>query len=96
MGVDPAFGRRLHVLFARAGLRRRLTLGGALGGPDENEILRLVVDVWRSMFPMARRLGTASDDLIERDTLLARLRQELADNDAIAILPPMITAWAHV
>lgn len=55
-----------------------------------------MVDVWRSMFPMARRLGTASDDLIERDTLLARLRQEQADNDAIAILPPMITAWAHV
>jgi hypothetical protein len=32
MGVDPAFGRRLHVLFAQAGLRPRLTLGAALGG----------------------------------------------------------------
>jgi ubiquinone/menaquinone biosynthesis C-methylase UbiE len=96
MGVDPAFGRGLHALFTRAGLKPRLTLAGALGGSDESELLSLVTGAWRSMYPMAQRLGTAPDELLDLETLPARLRKELADNDAIVVMPPMITAWARV
>lgn len=96
VGVDPACGRTLHTLFVQAGLKPQLTLAGSLGGPDEDDILNLVVDAWRSVYVLAQRLGTAPDELINLDTLLSRLQQELVDNDAIVVLPPMITAWAHV
>jgi ubiquinone/menaquinone biosynthesis C-methylase UbiE len=97
MGVDTAFGRRLHALFRQAGLNPpRLTLGGPLGGADDTDVLALVVDAWRSVLPMAEQLGMVTDQLSNLDTLLQRLREEVADADAVVMLPTLITAWTLV
>jgi 2-polyprenyl-3-methyl-5-hydroxy-6-metoxy-1,4-benzoquinol methylase len=97
MGVDPASGRRLHALFRQAGLNPpRLTLGGPLGGADDTDVLALVVEAWRSVFPMAEQLGMVTDELADLDTLLPRLREEVANADAVVMLPTLITAWTQV
>jgi SAM-dependent methyltransferase len=97
MGVDPAFGVKLHTVFQQAGLRApQLTLGAPLGGADATEILACVVETWRSVFSMAEHLGKITDELSDLDTLLPRLRDEVANADAVVILPALVTAWARV
>ena len=96
-GANPAFGIILHRLFRRAGLRApRLTAGAPMGGADDIEVLALVVETWRSVFPMAEKLGLVTDELADLDTLLSRLQKEVADAEAIVTLPTLITAWTQV
>ncbi len=96
-GANPAFGITLHRLFRQAGLRApRLTAGAPMGGADHIEVLALVVETWRSVFPMADQLGLVTDELADVDTLLSRLQGEVADAEAIFVLPTLITAWTQV
>jgi 2-polyprenyl-3-methyl-5-hydroxy-6-metoxy-1,4-benzoquinol methylase len=97
LGLDPAFGTTLRTLFRRAGLHSpRLTLAAPIGGADDIDVLAYVVEVWRLLHPIAAQLGPVADDLADLDTLLPRLREEVAAGDAIVMLPPMITAWTQV
>jgi ubiquinone/menaquinone biosynthesis C-methylase UbiE len=97
MGLDPAFGRCLHALFRRAGLQSpQLTLSRPMVGADETDLLALMTDAWRSVYPMAQQLGTVTDETADTDTLQSRLQKELANNDAIVMMPPLITAWTCV
>ena len=97
MGLDPAFGRNLYLLFQRAGLKPpRLTHSGPMGGADDTDVLGLVVEAWRSVYPVALQLGSVTDEVADLDTLMPRLREELANNAAIAMLPTLVTAWSQV
>jgi ubiquinone/menaquinone biosynthesis C-methylase UbiE len=97
MGVETAFGRKLRVLFRQADLNPpRLTLGGPLGGADDDDILACIVESWRSVYPMAEQLGTVTDELADLNTFLPRLREEVTENDAVVMLPTLITAWSEV
>jgi ubiquinone/menaquinone biosynthesis C-methylase UbiE len=94
-GVNPALGATLHTLFRRAGLGTpRLTLGAALGTADDTDIVAYVVETWRSIFPVAERLGSIPQELGDLDTLTRRLHEEAATAEAIMIMPAMIGAWA--
>jgi 2-polyprenyl-3-methyl-5-hydroxy-6-metoxy-1,4-benzoquinol methylase len=96
-GFDPAFGAKLPKVFRRAGLGfPRLTLGAPLGGPDDTDIYVYVAETWRSMFPVAERLGLIPDELADLDTLVQRLQDEVAAAQAIVVMPPLICAWTHV
>jgi len=97
MGVDPAFATRVHVLFRQAGLNAvQLTSGAPLGRADDTEFLTCAVESWRSVYQMAERLGLVTDELAEPDTLLPPLRDEVANADAIVMLPTLISAWTTV
>ena len=48
------------------------------------------------MLPVAEQLGLVTDDLADIDTLLLRWREEAATASAVIMMPPMITAWAHL
>jgi SAM-dependent methyltransferase len=90
-------GAKLHTVFRRAGLAApRLTLGAPLGAADDEDILTLVVETWRSMFLAAQRLGLVPDELADVDTLAQRLRNEAAGAEAIAIMPALICASTQV
>jgi SAM-dependent methyltransferase len=96
IGLDPAFGTTLHTLFQRAGLGMpRLTLAAPIGGAIDTEVLEYAVAVWRLMYPTAEQLGLVTDELADPETLLPRMLEQVAEADAIVILPPMITAWAE-
>ncbi len=45
---------------------------------------------------MAEQLGMVSDELGDPDTLLQRLQDQVAESDAVVMLPSLITAWARV
>jgi 2-polyprenyl-3-methyl-5-hydroxy-6-metoxy-1,4-benzoquinol methylase len=96
MGLDPALGGKLHTLFRHAGLAApRLTLGAPLGGADAPDILAYVVETWRSLFPIAERLGLIPDELADIGTLIRRLQDETANADAVVMMPPLICAWTQ-
>jgi hypothetical protein len=47
------------------------------------------------MFPVARQLGLVTGELADIEALLPRLQQEAAAQDAIIVMPAMITGWAY-
>ncbi|WP_167104999.1 class I SAM-dependent methyltransferase [Mycobacterium sp. DL592] len=97
VGLDPAFGTKLHSLFRRAGLPApRLTSGAPVGGANDTDVLAYAVEVWRLMLPVATRLGLVTDELADVETLLPTWRDELAAVDAIMMMPPLLTAWSRL
>lgn len=96
-GVDPAFGGKLHTVFRRAGLGTpRLALGAPLGTADDTEILAYVVETWRSILPVAERLGLVPQELADLETLGQRLQDESAVAQAVVVMPPLICAWTEI
>jgi ubiquinone/menaquinone biosynthesis C-methylase UbiE len=96
-GMDPNFGTKLYSLFRRAGLKApRLTLGAPMGAADDADVVKLVVETWRSLMPMAKRLGPIPDELTDLNTLAHRMREEAAAAEATAIMPAMICASSLV
>ena len=97
VGLDPAFGAKMHTLFRQAGLGApQLTLAAPIGTANDADAWAYVVDVWRLLFPLAEQLGLVSDELSDIATLLPRALEQAAAADAIVVLPPMITAWTSV
>ena len=45
---------------------------------------------------MAEQLGMVTDELADLDTLLPRLREEVANADAVVMLPTLLTASTQV
>jgi 2-polyprenyl-3-methyl-5-hydroxy-6-metoxy-1,4-benzoquinol methylase len=97
LGLNPTFAATLPTLFRRAGLGApRLALGAPAGGPDDTELSAFVAETWRSMLPVAEKLGLVAADLADPDTLLTRLREEVATAEAVVTTPAMISAWSRV
>ncbi|OBI99810.1 class I SAM-dependent methyltransferase [Mycobacterium sp. 1465703.0] len=96
-GLDPNFGTTLRTLFCQAGLNApRLTLGAPIGAAVDDDIMALVVETWRSLLPVAERMGVLSPELADLDNLARRLREEAAAADATAVMPAMICASSRV
>jgi ubiquinone/menaquinone biosynthesis C-methylase UbiE len=96
-GLDPSFGFRLRSVFQQAGLPApRLTLGAPLGAAADDDMVTLMVETWRSLLPLAERLGPVAGELADLDALARRLRQQAAAADATVVMPAMICASARV
>lgn len=96
-GLDPGFGTTLHTLFRQAGLGvPQLTLAAPVGTANDRDAWAYAVEVWRLLLPFAEQQGLVTDELADVDTLLPRILEQAAGEDAILVLPPMITAWARV
>jgi hypothetical protein len=97
LGLDPTFAAKLPTLFRRAGLAApRLALGAPAGGADDTELMAVVVQTLRSMLPAAAKLGLVTDDFVDPDALLPRLREEVANAGAVVTTPALISAWSRV
>jgi hypothetical protein len=72
---------------ARAGHQR-----SPAGGADDAELMAFVVETWRSMLPAAAKLGLVTDDFVDPDALLPRLREEAATARAVVTTPALISA----
>lgn len=88
-------GPKLHRTFIDAGLPApildtRTIMRGAADAP-----LWFFVNVVRAFVPMLAQLGVDPRH-IGIDTLEDRLRADLDEHDAIAILPPLTGAWTRI
>jgi SAM-dependent methyltransferase len=95
-GADPHAGLSLLRTFRESGLpapqlRMEAPLGGGPGWPG----YRLIAATVRSLLPMIERLGRATAEEVDVDTLEARLRAEVVANDGVQILPTVVGAWVR-
>lgn len=97
-GARTEMGTGLPRAFRDAGLPTpRLTTGGCLGELSDPDILGFVMGVWRALLPAATQLGLdLRDGLADLDTLPGRLLAEADAAGAVAILPPLVSAWTTI
>jgi ubiquinone/menaquinone biosynthesis C-methylase UbiE len=94
-GMDLYMGLRLRSIFAEAGLPApAMHLDAAAGGGPDWPGYEYMARLIRTILPLITKLGVATEDDVEIDTLADRLRAEIGDNGA-AVTWGFITAWAH-
>jgi hypothetical protein len=89
-------GLKLFTTFLEADLpapqlRRDVPLGGGPNWPG----YAYVAETVRSLLPFLQRLGAVRPEDVDIDTLEARLRAEVIDQDGIQLLPAIVGAWSR-
>jgi SAM-dependent methyltransferase len=93
--MDLHAGLRLHSIFLEAGLPApAMHLDAAVGGGPDWPGCRYIAALMRTLLPQFVRLGIATEDQVEVDTLADRLQAELGDRGA-AVTWGFITAHAR-
>jgi ubiquinone/menaquinone biosynthesis C-methylase UbiE len=94
-GMDLYMGLRLHSVFAKAGLPApTMHLDAAVGGGPDWPGYEYMARLIRTILPLITKLGVATEDDVEIDTLAERLQAEIGD-DGAAVTWGFITAWAR-
>jgi ubiquinone/menaquinone biosynthesis C-methylase UbiE len=95
-GFQNDMGSQLYPTFLRAGLARpEMILGGRVEGGAGSPAYELVAETVRSLLPMMERLGVATAETVQADTLAARLEAEICARGGVVIPPPLIGVWAR-
>jgi len=97
-GTDLGAGARLYSLFQEAGLPPSgLSATTPMGGAEDAVILPLVVQTYRALSTAAFRTGLRASETTRRigdvDSLLDRMRSEIAEARAVVIMPTAVTVW---
>ncbi|WP_167484029.1 class I SAM-dependent methyltransferase [Mesorhizobium tamadayense] len=96
-GFEIDMGGRLPVTFAAAGLPApQMISAGLAGSGPASPLYNYIAETLRSLLPMAERLGIATADEIEVDTLAERLCREAVEQRSCVMTPPFVGAWANV
>ncbi|MFD8810216.1 class I SAM-dependent methyltransferase [Streptomyces sp. NPDC059627] len=100
-GTDLGAGARLYSLFQEAGLPPSgLSATTPMGGAEDAAILPLVVQTYRALSMAACRTGTwaveAARSIGDVNSLLDRMRSEIAEARAVVIMPTAVTVWNSV
>ncbi|GAA2335350.1 methyltransferase domain-containing protein [Saccharopolyspora halophila] len=94
-GASTEMGSSLHRVFRDAGLAApRMTMSGCIGPATDPDMTEFLAGVWRTMLPVAQRLGLDVTGLTDLDALPRRMRA--AAGEAIVMLPPLVSAWSTV
>ena len=96
-GADPSLGIRLHAVFTAAGLpspsmRMETLIGGGDHGEDR---LRYEIDIVGVLLPEAQRLGIATADEANAETLLERARAEMTISGSVILCRCEVGAWTR-
>lgn len=96
-GVETAMGFRYPAVFRAAGLPApRLRIDATIvHGPDA-EAYEYAADTMRSILPATTRLGIASAEEVDVDTLADRLRSETLAHEGVVKIPDLVGAWTTV
>jgi ubiquinone/menaquinone biosynthesis C-methylase UbiE len=96
MGNEPRIGLKLYAHFVAAGMPPpSMRLQAIIGGAADSEArLRFVADQVVTLLPEMERLGVATVAEVEKDTLLDRMRSELAAGGGVAVGRSEIGVWA--
>ena len=96
-GADTHMGLGLHHVYRGAGLPApAMRYEAALSREHDADVFAIVAGLARSALPAIERfgLGTAAD--LQVETLARRMREEVAAQDAVVSLPPLVGAYARV
>jgi ubiquinone/menaquinone biosynthesis C-methylase UbiE len=96
LGAETRMGPNLYRLFVKAGLPAPTLDSGTIMRGAADAPLWFFVNIIRAFEPILTRLGIVGADELGLDTLEDRLRADLVELDAVAIVPPMTGAWARV
>jgi SAM-dependent methyltransferase len=93
-GADDRMGLKLDSSFTAAGLPAPcMSMDACIGGGPNFPGLFLLPEVTRSLLPAIERLGIATAEEVQIESLDSRMRAEIAELNAVTILPPLIGAW---
>jgi ubiquinone/menaquinone biosynthesis C-methylase UbiE len=95
-GFTNDMGSQLYPTFLRAGLPGpEMILAGRVEGGAGSPVYPLIAETVRSLLPMMERLGVATAETVQPDTLATRLKAEVCAGGGVVIPPPLIGAWAR-
>jgi ubiquinone/menaquinone biosynthesis C-methylase UbiE len=95
-GFETEMGSKLLPLFRRVGLRNpEAILGGRIEGEPGSGVHTWLTEVVRSLLPAMERLGVATAEEVQIETLLARLETETQAHHAVIIPSPLVGCWAR-
>lgn len=96
-GVDAEMGSRLFDTYRRAGLPapQLLSAARAMGG-DCPELCAWLAGTIGSLLPLAEKLGVATRDEVQIETLATRLGAELLAGGGVVHTPVFVGAWARM
>jgi hypothetical protein len=93
--AEPGFG--LRRTFRAAGLPEpTLRLSSYVGAGPDSFAYTWAAESLRSMLPLTVRLGVATADEVDIDTLADRLRAETVAADGVVKAPDLVGAWVRV
>jgi ubiquinone/menaquinone biosynthesis C-methylase UbiE len=95
-GFETAMGSKLLPLFGRVGLQDpKAILGGRVEGEPGTGVHAWLAGVARNLLPAMERLGVATADDVQIETLAARLETETQARHAVIIPSPLVGCWAR-
>jgi SAM-dependent methyltransferase len=93
-GADTRMGMKLHSAFVAAGLGApKMRLEGVVGAGPNFVGYAMLAHVVRSLLPLIEKSGIATPREVAIDTLAGRLRDECVKNNAVVVIPELISAW---
>lgn len=96
-GVDIGTGMRLRQTFVSAGLRApEMIVASAVQGGVDSPIYDLLGDTVRDLLHPMCAFGIATRDEVGIESLAARIRQCVLENDAVLESPNVVGAWTSV
>src|SRR5215213_3905925 len=94
MGIDPALGSSLGALFRDAGLPHMTSFQKASCGPEG--FYWLFAETARTLLPHIVRLGLATAEQVDIESLASRLRDEAVDRRLTVFSPRWVGAWTRL
>ena len=95
-GLDPATGYNLRRTFRDAGLPEpEMNLCSPVGSGPDWPGYDHAAESLRSMLPLIVKLGIATEEEVDIDTLANRLRAETLVADGVVKAPDLVGAWAR-
>jgi ubiquinone/menaquinone biosynthesis C-methylase UbiE len=96
IGLDPATGYHLRSTFLEAGLPEpEMNVCSPVGGDQDFPGYDYGAESLRSMLPLILKLGIATEEEVEIDTLAHRLRAETLESGGVIKPPDLVGAWTR-
>jgi SAM-dependent methyltransferase len=96
-GADPYIGLKLHSVYTVAGLPApTLSLQAGIGAGPDQPIYASIAGLMRSLLPAIERLGIASAEAVDVDTLAGRIGAEAVAENATVVWVSVIGAMTHL
>lgn len=94
-GVETQMGLKLYGAFLEVGFSEpQIRLEAPLGGGSDWDGYDYLANSVRSMLPLLLKFGIATAAEVEIDSLAKRLREEVAGQNGVIMLSPLVGIWA--